>query len=104
MNGRSAVHNAADPEQVEKAQKSAKARRERELEDLKVVLNMPGKEGRRVLNRLFAECKTFQSIFVASSEIYKNAGRQDIGHWLMAEVEAASPEALMEIILKRKES
>ena len=70
-----------------------RSKRNVELEDLRAVLNTP--QGRSVLWRILSKCKTFNTIWHASSLIHYNAGQQDIGHWLMAEISETGEESLM---------
>lgn len=87
------VRNAADPQQVRRGARVANRRRERELNDLRAVLATA--EGRRVVWRLLEHCHVFASIWDPSSRIHYQAGRQDVGHYLMAEIAAADDDALL---------
>ena len=95
------VKNAADPEQVEKAAKKVGLARENELADLKAVLAMP--QGRRLLWRLLTHCSVFESIWHPSALIHANAGRQDVGHFIMAEITEANEDALFQMMKENKE-
>lgn len=87
------VQNAADAGQVRKARKRERSTRGRELHDLRVVLGTP--EGRRFAWRLLGQCRVLASIYSESpTRIAYNSGQQDVGHFLMAEIDAANPEAL----------
>lgn len=98
---RVAVKNAADPDQVNRAGSLDERRRERELNDLRFVLST--REGRRTIWRLMEQCKTYGSIFEASAKIYYNSGRQDVGHYLMAEIAEADEDALFLMMKENKE-
>ena len=98
---RAAVKNAADPQQVKRAGELEERSRERELNDLRVVLQ--SREGRRTVWRLLEKCRAFESVFEASAKIYYNAGRQDVGHYLMAEVVEADEEALFLMMRENKQ-
>jgi hypothetical protein len=87
------VQNAADAEQVERGARLQARRRAQARADLRAVLATA--EGRRVLWRLLEHCGVFESIWHPSAEIHYRAGRQDVGHWLMAEISEADDEALM---------
>jgi hypothetical protein len=87
-----AVRNAADPDQVKHASRKDRDRRERELADLRAVLAQAA--GRRVLWRLLEHCSVFGSIWHPSALIHANAGRQDVGHYLMAEITEANEDAI----------
>lgn len=66
---------------------AAKAARAAQLADLTAV--MATAAGRRLMWRLLGHCGTFESIFETSSRIYYNSGRQDVGHFLLAEITTA---------------
>ena len=81
---RQVVRNAADPRQVRFAEQLGKRRAERFTQALAAVMNTP--EGRIVLAALVRRAGVFKSIWSPSSEIHYNAGRQDYGHELMADL------------------
>ena len=87
------VKNVADEKQVKRAAKRMESREDREVNDIRYVLN--DKRGRRFLWRLLNECKVFESIWVPSAGIHYNAGKQDVGHFLMAEIVKASEDAYL---------
>lgn len=81
---RSFVDNAADPKQVKNAQKKEKKKELEESEDLRFV--MKDQRGRRVIWRILSECGAYHSVFSTNSLVtHYNSGKQDLGHWLMAE-------------------
>ncbi len=82
------VKNAADEGQVKKAAEREKRGRERDLDDLYFVMSDP--RGRRALWRILTYCRPFESIWEGSAKIHYNAGQQDVGHFLLADVMAAS--------------
>lgn len=87
------VENAADEQQVAAGKRTEKRTRDRELADLKALLALP--EGRRVFWRLLTHCSAFASIYDDNPQrLAHNAGRQDVGHFLMLEIDAAVPAAL----------
>jgi hypothetical protein len=91
---RSAVGNAGDAEQVGRAKRSQKFQRDVELDDLRAVLSIPA--GRRLAWRVLTHCSAFASVFaVDPTTMAHNAGRQDVGHWLMHEIEVAKPDAFL---------
>lgn len=90
------VHNAADPEQIKNARKKEKFKRENELNDIRTVLSTS--EGKRVLWRLLSQCRTFESIYEQSARIHYNAGQQDLGHFIMAEIIAADEQLLFQMM------
>lgn len=90
------VRNAADEAQVKEASNKEKRGREREIDDLVSILST--KHGRRFYWRMLTECKTYHSIWEPSAKIHYNAGRQDVGHFLMAEAIAASPDLYLKMV------
>jgi len=88
---RAYVRNASDPQQVRRAKETEAERRQRELAELRDVLSSLA--GRRVLWRLLGKCGVFESIMETSARIYYNAGKQDLGHYLLGEIAQADPEA-----------
>jgi hypothetical protein len=90
---RQAVKNAADPRQVKAAERNEKDKRELELDDLRALLKTA--EGRRFLWRLIGQCRTFESIWTANAQIHYNAGQQDLGHFLIAEIVEADEEGYL---------
>lgn len=93
---RQAVRNAADPEQVRKAGEKDESRREQEVNDLIALLSCV--EGKRFIWRLLSHCGTFESIWEPSAKIHYLSGRQDVGHFLMAEIVEARPDALIDMM------
>lgn len=90
------VKNAADPRQVARAKKVEKERREIELEDLRAVLATD--EGRRFIWRMISHCQVFGSVWSPNERIHYNAGVQDVGHWLLAEVSEADEIKILEMM------
>mgnify|MGYP001559777808 CR=1 FL=1 len=95
------VSNVADERQVGEAKSRESIRRKRELDDLRAILAT--KVGRRVCWRLLKQCKTFDSISSQSSQIYYNAGKQDVGHFLLNEIKEANEERLYDMMREDKE-
>ena len=94
------VKNCADPEQVKQAEKKVKNRRDTELEDIRFLLET--RQGKRFFWRLLTHCKVFESIWEPSAKIHHNSGRQDVGHFIMAEVVEAREDALLEMMREAK--
>ena len=95
------VGNAADPEQVEKAGHKVSRARNRELDDLRVLLDLP--QGRRTIWRLLEHCRAFNSVMGANDSLTNyNAGQQDVGHFLFAEINQAKPDALVQMMLEAR--
>lgn len=94
------VGNCADPEQVKQAEKKVKNRRDTELEDIRFLLS--DRRARNFIWRLLTHCRVFESIWEPSAKIHHNAGRQDVGHFIMAEVVEAREDALLEMMREAK--
>jgi len=97
MSKEALVKNASSEKQVSSAKVTEKHHRNQEIEDMRQILNSAA--GRKVIWRILAECKTFETIWHPSAAIHYNSGQQDIGHWLMAEVAETGPESLF-ILMK----
>jgi len=81
---RAHVRNAADPQQVKRAARKERDADEQRLEAIRAVLQTP--EGRRVFWDLLVRASVFESIWNPNVQIHYNAGRQDFGHQLMADL------------------
>lgn len=96
------VQNASNKKQVKAATQKEKRVRDRELEDLRAVLL--SREGRRFVWRLLSFCKVFGTVFHSSgSQVYYNAGQQDVGHFVLSEVTAVDENKLIEMMREEKE-
>lgn len=88
------VDNVSDAQQVRRARTTEKKRREQLLADLRAVLKTG--EGRRVLWAILGNCRTFESVYDENAlRMAHRAGRQDLGHELMADIDAAQPDAFV---------
>lgn len=94
------VKNAADPKQVKRAANKEQFKKDNERSDLSKVLETP--EGRRVMWRLLEHCKVFGSVWDPSSRIHYYAGKQDVGHFLMAEIVDAGEDYLLAMMKENK--
>lgn len=94
------VKNAADEGQVKEAEGKVKRGRESELNDLRAILSQP--QGRRFVWRLMGHCRVNASVWEASAKIHYNAGQQDIGHFVMAEVIAAGEQFYFQMMKEAK--
>lgn len=90
------VANAADPKQVKEGDRKVRNKRHDELQDLRSVLSLDF--GRRFVWRLLKEAKVFESIWHPSALIHYNSGRQDFGHFLMAEIVEADTNGLLKLM------
>lgn len=80
---KSAVKNAADPQQVRRAGARDRDKRADEIEAFRALLALPA--GRRAFWALLERAGVFRSVWDQSGQrIAYNAGRQDFGHELMA--------------------
>jgi len=95
------VKNASSEKQVRAAKKTEKVGAALESMDLKAVLE--SRCGRNFLWRMIARCKTFESIWESSARIHYLAGQQDIGHWLMKEINDTNQDAFLLMIKENKE-
>lgn len=84
------VKNAADEGQVRDAASKELRGRERELKDIRSVMSTA--EGRRLIWRLLVHCRCFASVADPIDKIQYNAGQQDVGHFLLAEVDESAPD------------
>lgn len=87
--------NLANEQDVKRRDQKAKLGRERELSDLRVVLST--REGRRFIWRYLCESGVFRTSFTGNSYTYFNEGRREIGIRLMADIDAAQPEAYFQM-------
>lgn len=94
------VRNAANEDQVKAANAKARNREEQARDDLRALLALPA--GRRFIWRLLEHCKVFESIWDPSSRIHHNSGKQDVGHFVMAQVVAAEEMALIQMMKEAK--
>lgn len=72
---------------------SAKARRLRELDDLKVVMQQP--EGRRFMWRLLEQCGVYRTSFTGNSETFFREGQRNVGLWALTEMQEAAPDQFL---------
>ena len=88
---------------VKKREDEVKRKRKKELIDLRVVLSKP--EGRRVFWRLLTHCNVFSSVFNTNNAMMaKNAGKQDVGHFIQAEIVEADENLYISMMKENKEN
>jgi hypothetical protein len=93
------VKNAADEEQVKGADKKTKSLREREIDDVRVLLALPA--GRRFIWRYLTECHMFTTSFSSDAILMACAeGERNIGLKLHADILATDPESLVKMQLE----
>ncbi len=95
----SQVKNAADPTQVKKAGDKDKRGRERELNDVRLVLSSP--QGRRFLFRYLETCDRISAEHSGSWTYFKE-GERNIALKIKADIVEADPEALLTMMLENK--
>jgi hypothetical protein len=91
-----AVKNAADRGQVKHADRRDKDKAQNVLNAWRELVKLPA--GRVVLWDILCHCKVFESIWHPSALIHANAGRQDVGHWAMAQIANADPQAIFKMM------
>ena len=82
--------------------KEQKNKRSKEIEDLRYVLN--DKRGRRVINRLLEKTGVYRNPFTGNSETYFRCGEMNIGQFIIAEVQAVSPDRYTNLLKEFKEN
>lgn len=93
------VKNAADPDQVKRAENRIINGRDKELDDIRFILSTP--QGRRVYWRLLSQFGIFKTSFTGNSTTFFNEGQRNAGLFLLSELNDADPEAY---VLMMKES
>jgi hypothetical protein len=102
MGERAVTGNAASAPQVRAADKQEKRRINHEVEEFRLLLENPG--FRRYLWRLMGHCKVFETVFDGhGSKMAYNAGMQDVGHFILAEIQDARPTALIQMMEEAKQ-
>jgi len=95
MSDRALVRNGSDPDQVNRARRKTREAERQRLGAIAEVMKAPA--GRRVMWDLLCKARVFESIWNPSAAIHYNAGRQDFGHELMADLLEAD-ETLYELM------
>lgn len=91
----------AQERDAEAQEAGARARRERELNDLRWLLAHP--QGRRIASRLLDRAGVFRSSFNTSGSVMAfSEGKRDAGLFLMAELTDASPDGLTKVLNEYK--
>jgi len=92
-----------DPKQIAEAEQRELDIREKELNDIRAMLST--KAGLRFIWRLLESCNTFNTIFeYESNKMAYNSGKQDIGHFIMAEIVEADEGLLFKMMKMNKET
>jgi len=69
--------------------------RDKELDDLKLVLERP--EGRRLIWRMLAACGVFRNSFTGNSQTFYNEGQRNIGLLILKDIMESKPEAFTQM-------
>lgn len=77
-----------------------KRKRDKELGDIRALLKLP--EGRRFFWRLLGHTRVNASIWDGSARIHYNSGRQDVGHFILAEICTAREEAYLQMMKENR--
>lgn len=85
------VTNAADKSQIKSAARKQRWSREKELNDVRVILST--KHGRRLWWRYLGRCGVFASTFTGNNTTFFKEGERNIGLMLLADLNEAMPEA-----------
>lgn len=88
-------------EEIEAAKKAEFIQRQKELDDIKKVLKT--KYGRDFVWKILTHCNVFGSIWVPSAKIHYNSGKQDLGHYLMAEIMEADEQLFFKMMKENNE-
>jgi hypothetical protein len=95
------MSDISDPSKVKRAGVKEKDIRRQQLNDIKTVLN--NASGRRLMWRIMEECNTFGSIFNQNELIMARlSGKQDLGHFIMAEIIEADDNLLLKLMKDNK--
>lgn len=92
--------NAGDEAEVKGATQRDTLRLERERADLLALLDTPA--GRRFIWRKMAECGVFSQCEELNARVYLFEGRRSIGLKMLAEIDEAKPEALLQMMQEAK--
>jgi hypothetical protein len=84
-----------DPRDVHRAERKERQRAGRFAAALRVVMETPA--GRVVMAEWVRRAGIYRSIWDPSSKIHYNAGRQDFGHEMLAELLEHAPELYLEM-------
>ena len=95
-----AVKNAADRQQVKKAERNDRFKLRDEDADAKWVLSDP--RGRRFVWRYLALCGVYKSSFTGSSETFFNEGKRVIGLQLMEDVQRSGADTFVTMMQENR--
>ena len=91
------MHNMTDPDSVELAKQKEELARKQELNDIRTVLS--NASGQRLIWKLLDRCGAFRTVFNSDSlNMSYLCGQQDLGHFLMAEIQQADGNLLYKLM------
>lgn len=93
--------NVGEPDQIEKKAKQQKTERDRELDDVRAILDT--KAGRRLIWRLLGASELFAVSRAMNQSIYALEGKREIGKLIFSDVMEAQPEAYLLMMKESKE-
>lgn len=85
------VTKAGDANQVEVAKRRTAEAAKQADNDLRMLLSLP--EGRRFLWRMLSHCRLYETPMGEAERITYNIGRQDVGRFILREIQSVQPEA-----------
>lgn len=80
----------ADQRKAERVQERERDKRDRELEDTRLILST--KEGRRFFWRWISRCHVFETSFTGNNTTFFKEGERNVGIQMLADLNAAAPE------------
>lgn len=93
------VKNASDPEDVGRATRRVKTSAKEQRRQVRAVLST--RDGRQVLWRLLEYCRPMGSVFdLHPTSMAHNSGKQDVGHYVVAEITKADPNAYLRMMVE----
>jgi hypothetical protein len=101
MTEKAKTFNAADEDQVKTRKRKDERLRERELNDLRLV--MSSVEGRRFVWRLLEKAGVFRTSFTGNSTTFFNEGMRNMGLMVLGDVHEAAAEAYIVMMNESKE-
>lgn len=90
--------NIADPSGIERDRQDVRLARQKELNDIRAVLSLP--EGKRFILRILNHCGVAHTVWTPSAAIHRNAGSQDVGHFIVEEVLEADEISAGELLVR----
>jgi hypothetical protein len=95
--------NASNETQVASRSEKIKRNKSQAKEDLHLILQTV--YGRRVMWRFLEHCKVFSSVFSIDAQVTAHgSGKQDVGHFILAEILGADELAFSKMMKESKEN